>query len=112
MFFLVTIHEVVSLPSRDVAIVADSLKTQLSELHVGRVLAGLGVCVRIDKLRAMGDGLVAEAVYVPVLADLIVFRPFVGQVLDAQLVSSDHTGLKGPSSPPLPLSLTFSWRPT
>jgi DNA-directed RNA polymerase subunit E'/Rpb7 len=95
MFFIVTIREVVSLNVRDSNHVSAALKARLEDLHVGRVLRGAGLVIRVDSLKAMGDALVDQTCHVPVIADLIVFRPFLGQVLDGVIVSSDAQGIKG-----------------
>lgn len=95
MFFIVTIREVVSLNVRDANYVSAALKARLEDLHVGRVLRGAGLVMRVDSLKAMGDALVDQTCHIPVIADLIVFRPFIGQIINGTIVSSDSQGIKG-----------------
>ncbi len=104
MFVLVSVREVLSLKVRDLHVVAAALRALLEERLVGRVLAGAGLVVRVQELRALGDALVDRECHVPVLATLVCFRPFVGQILEGTLAASDDKQLRGTPRPrPRPL---------
>lgn len=74
----------------------DAVWNLLHERYVDKVVKDLGLCVTIYDVQAIEGGYVLPSEGAPsftVTFRLVMFRPFVGEVLTAKLKSCDKTGL-------------------
>ena len=75
-----------------------AVNNALSEKYPNKVLPGLGLCVTLHDILHIGEAhLYANsnaAMHIPVEFRLVMFRPYVGEVLTGTLVSSDPKGMR------------------
>ncbi|CAL9063722.1 uncharacterized protein LOC135619555 isoform X1 [Musa acuminata AAA Group] len=74
----------------------DAIKEELERLFLDKVLSNLGLCISIYDIRAIEGGFVfpgdGSSTY-KVVFRLIMFRPYVGEILCGKLKASDANGL-------------------
>ncbi|KAJ1566105.1 DNA-directed RNA polymerase III subunit rpc25, partial [Cladochytrium tenue] len=99
MFFLVTQSSKVRVHPRQLskpraAAVAD----ELNRKYANRILHNVGLCIRVFDILDVGDGLVHACLDGSYMTDvkfrMIVFRPFVGEILTGKVASSSVEGLR------------------
>ncbi|KAE9460633.1 hypothetical protein C3L33_07439, partial [Rhododendron williamsianum] len=74
-----------------------AIRGELEALFLDKVIANLGLCVSVYDIQEIGKGFIFPgdgASTYTVLFRLIMFRPFVGEVIAAKLKESDANGLR------------------
>jgi DNA-directed RNA polymerase III subunit RPC8 len=75
----------------------DAIKSVLQNVFLDKVLADLGLCVSIYDIKSVEGGFVLPgdgAATYKVGLRIVVFRPFVGEVIAAKFKESDANGLR------------------
>mmetsp|Transcript_41426 Transcript_41426/g.84697 ORF Transcript_41426/g.84697 Transcript_41426/m.84697 type:complete len:221 (+) Transcript_41426:290-952(+) len=97
MFTLVEMKDAIPVPAseldkpRPVAV-----GNQIEQKYCNRVLLDVGLCISLYELTEIGDGLIYQsdsAVHIRVRFTLLVFRPFIGEVLVGTIYKSTPHGL-------------------
>jgi len=94
MFLLAEIRDIVAVPARQINKISESIRSTLEFRFVGKVVHNCGLVVRVEKLIAIGDatvGGIEGSLYIPVLASVVCFRPFVGDVIEANVLAQSPT---------------------
>ncbi|TKY62284.1 DNA-directed RNA polymerase III subunit RPC8 [Spatholobus suberectus] len=98
MFYLNRIeHKLPLPPSRLVLPIREAIHMELEKLFLDKVIANLGLCISIYDIRSIDGGFIFPGDGAPtytVVFNLIMFRPFVGEIITARLLSSDVDGLR------------------
>ncbi|GAA0172726.1 hypothetical protein Leryth_004704 [Lithospermum erythrorhizon] len=98
MFYLSEIEHSLRLPAKQLSLPLDeALKKELQGLFLDKVVAKLGLCVSIYDIRQIDDGFISPGDGNPnykVKFRMIMFRPFVGEVISAKLKESNADGLR------------------
>ncbi|KAF3778066.1 DNA-directed RNA polymerase III subunit [Nymphaea thermarum] len=97
MFFLNVLEHTLQLPPDRHGRPLDQVLTEeLEKLFVDKVIKDLGLCVSIYGLKSIAGGFIlpgeGASTYTVVLG-VVMFRPFVGEVIVGKIKSSDSTGL-------------------
>ncbi|XP_031487067.1 uncharacterized protein LOC116255407 isoform X1 [Nymphaea colorata] len=97
MFFLNVLEHTLQLPpDRHGRPLDQTLMEELEKLFVDKVIKDLGLCVSIYGLKSIDGGFIlpgeGASTYTVVLG-VVMFRPFVGEVIVGKIKSSDSTGL-------------------
>lgn len=74
----------------------EAIKKELEGLFVDKVIPKLGLCISVYDIRSIHDGFIFPGDGAPtytVKFRLIMFRPFVGEVIAARLKNSNENGL-------------------
>jgi len=69
----------------------------LDAKYANRVIPDVGLCIATFRLDVLGDGKLFPgdgAAHVEVVATLLVFRPFEGELVEGQILSSDLKGVR------------------
>ncbi|MED6147333.1 hypothetical protein PIB30_043250, partial [Stylosanthes scabra] len=98
MFYLSKIEHTLPLPASELARpIREAIHTQLENLFLDKVIANLGLCVSVYDIKSIEGGFIYPGDGYPtykVVFNLIMFRPFVGEIMTAKLLSSDADGLR------------------
>ncbi|KAJ1442404.1 RNA polymerase Rpb7, N-terminal [Sesbania bispinosa] len=98
MFYLSRIKHKLPLPPSLLALpLREAIHMELEKLFLDKVIANLGLCVSVYDIRSIDGGFVFPGDGAPtytVVFNLIMFRPFVGEIITAKLLSSDANGLR------------------
>ncbi|XP_010278155.1 PREDICTED: DNA-directed RNA polymerase III subunit RPC8-like [Nelumbo nucifera] len=98
MFFLSLIEHTLCLPPHLLNLPLDeAIKGELETLFLDKVIPNLGLCISIYDIRDIKDGFIYPgdgASTYTVQFRLVMFRPFVGEIIVGKLKSSDANGLK------------------
>ncbi|MFQ6620499.1 hypothetical protein Gotur_000971 [Gossypium turneri] len=113
MFYLSLIEHTLRLPPHILHLPVDeAIKSELETLFLDKVIAKLGLCISVYDIRSIkggfifpGDGASTYTVLLSIFPflslpfmrvefRLIVFRPFVGEIIVAKLKESDASGLR------------------
>lgn len=77
--------------------ILDAIKGELEKLFLDKVVANLGLCISVYDIRSVDGGFIfpsdGAATY-KVVFTLIVFRPYVGEVIIGKVKESDENGLR------------------
>ncbi|KAF3449692.1 hypothetical protein FNV43_RR10423 [Rhamnella rubrinervis] len=77
--------------------IEEAIKGELQKLFVDKVIANLGLCISVYDIRSITGGFIfpseGSATYTVVFT-LIMFRPFVGEIIAAKLKESNVNGLR------------------
>ncbi|XP_010323226.2 uncharacterized protein [Solanum lycopersicum] len=109
MFYLSVLEHTLRLPPHLLNLpLNEAIKGELEGLFVDKVIANLGLGISIYDIRSVDDGFIYPsegASTYKVKFRLVVFRPFVGEVISAKLKESNAEGLR--CKPRRMLSLGF-----
>ncbi|XAR61141.1 DNA-directed RNA polymerase [Bertholletia excelsa] len=98
MFYLSEIEHTLRLPPHLLDLpLQDAIKGQLEDLFLDKVIANLGLCISLYDIRSIDGGFIFPgdgASTYTVHFRLIMFRPFIGEVIGAKLKESDSNGLR------------------
>ncbi|KMT15909.1 hypothetical protein BVRB_3g055960 [Beta vulgaris subsp. vulgaris] len=98
MFFLSQLEHRLRLPPHLLNLpLEDSIKGQLQSIFLDKVIAKLGLCVSIYDIKSINGGFVLPVEGAPtytVVFRMIMFRPYVGEVIAAKLKDSNSKGLQ------------------
>lgn len=98
MFYLSRIEHTLRVPpdvlSRPLT---DAIKAELEKLFLDKVIASLGLCISVYDITSIEGGFIfpgdGAATYTAVFT-MIMFRPFVGEIISAKVKESDANGLR------------------
>ncbi|KAI9087405.1 hypothetical protein K1719_030545 [Acacia pycnantha] len=98
MFYLSRIEHTLRLPPHLLSLpIQESIHKELEKLFLDKVIANLGLCISVYDIRSIEGGFIfpgdGAATYTVVFT-LIMFRPFVGEIITAKLLTSDADGLR------------------
>jgi DNA-directed RNA polymerase subunit E'/Rpb7 len=97
MFVLTVLQDTLRIPPHNLSLpLQDALTRQICSLYFDKVLKDLGLCVTLYDIKAVEGGFVFPGDGAPrftVDFRLVMFRPFVGEVLIAKLKTCDKSGL-------------------
>jgi len=97
MFVLTELQDTLRIPPQSLSIpLQDAVTQEIASLYFDKVLKDLGLCVTLYDIKNIDGGFVFPgdgAPHFTVDFRLIMFRPFVGEVLLAKLKRCDKTGL-------------------
>ncbi|WVZ16732.1 hypothetical protein V8G54_009714, partial [Vigna mungo] len=98
MFYLSKIeHKLPLPPPRLVLPIREAIHMELEKLFLDKVIANLGLCISVYDIISIDGGFIFPGDGAPtytVVFNLIMFRPFVGEIITARLISSDSNGLQ------------------
>ncbi|XP_062177648.1 uncharacterized protein LOC133882476 [Alnus glutinosa] len=98
MFYLSRLEHTFRMPPSLLSLPGEeAVKGELERLFLDKVIATLGICVSIYDLRAIKGGFICPgdgAATYTVVFRVIMFRPFVGEIIGAKLKESNATGLR------------------
>ncbi|KAG6473994.1 hypothetical protein ZIOFF_067914 [Zingiber officinale] len=97
MFYLSLIEHNLRLPPHLLnRPLVDAIKDELERLYLDKVITNLGLCISVYDIRSLEGGFIypgeGSSTY-KVVFRLLIFRPFIGEVICAKLKASDATGL-------------------
>ncbi|XP_076908946.1 uncharacterized protein LOC143566042 [Bidens hawaiensis] len=75
----------------------EAIKGELERLFVDKVIANLGLCISVYDIASVGGGFIFANEGAPtytVKFRLIIFKPFVGEIISARLIESNADGLR------------------
>ncbi|VDD97319.1 unnamed protein product [Enterobius vermicularis] len=97
MFVLVLMEDVVRIkPHQMGQDVEEVVTARLNELLSNKVIPGVGLCIFLHDILELGDGYILPgdgSSHVRVKFRFIVFRPFVDEIIEAKVLSSNKNGL-------------------
>nr|XP_027095709.1 DNA-directed RNA polymerase III subunit RPC8 isoform X2 [Coffea arabica] len=98
MFCLSEIEHTLRLPPHLLNLpLAEAIKGELEGLFLDKVIAKLGLCISVYDIRSIDGGFIFPgdgASTYTVRFRLLMFRPFLGEVISARLKESSSTGLR------------------
>ncbi|KAI4347640.1 hypothetical protein L6164_008434 [Bauhinia variegata] len=98
MFYLSRIEHTLPLPPHLLSLpIHEAIHKELEKLFLDKVIANLGLCISVYDIRSIEGGFIFPSEGAPtytVVFTLVVFRPFVGEIISAKLLSSDADGLR------------------
>ncbi|KAL9431040.1 hypothetical protein AB3S75_026268 [Citrus x aurantiifolia] len=98
MFYLSKIEHTLRLPPHLLRLpLNEAIKLELENVFLDKVIANLGLCISIYDIKEIEGGFVYQgegASTHTVKFRLVVFRPFVGEIIAAKLKESDANGLR------------------
>ncbi|XP_056160035.1 uncharacterized protein LOC115677520 isoform X3 [Syzygium oleosum] len=98
MFYLSLIEHTLRLPPHLLSLSQDkAVRHELENLFLDKVIANLGLCISLYDIRRIDGGFIFPGDGAPtytVECRLIVFRPFIGEIIDAKLKEFDKDGLR------------------
>ncbi|XP_059593769.1 uncharacterized protein LOC100261445 isoform X1 [Vitis vinifera] len=98
MFYLSLIEHTLRLPPHLLDLpLNEAIKGELESLFLDKVIANLGLCISVYDIRSIDGGFVFPgdgASTYTVEFRLVMFRPFVGEIITAKLKESDANGLR------------------
>ncbi|PON37999.1 RNA polymerase Rpb [Parasponia andersonii] len=77
--------------------IAEAIKGELEKLFLDKVIPNLGLCISVYDIRSIEGGFILPsegAATYTVVFTMIMFRPFVGEIIGAKLKDSDANGLR------------------
>ncbi|KAL1539699.1 DNA-directed RNA polymerase III subunit RPC8-like isoform X1 [Salvia divinorum] len=98
MFFLSQIEHTLMLPPHLLSLPLDeAIKEQLDSIFLDKVIDKLGLCVSVYDIRSISGGFIlpgdGASTYTAKIR-LVLFRPFVGEIITARLKESTVDGLR------------------
>ncbi|KAJ7975701.1 DNA-directed RNA polymerase III subunit RPC8 [Quillaja saponaria] len=98
MFYLSRIEHTLRFPPHLLNLpLQEAIHKELEKLFLDKVIAKLGLCISVYDIRSIEGGFIfpndGAATYTVVFT-LVMFRPFVGEIISAQLLKSDADGLQ------------------
>ncbi|KAG8663350.1 DNA-directed RNA polymerase III subunit RPC8 isoform X2 [Manihot esculenta] len=98
MFYLSLIEHTLRLPPSLLSLpLQDAIKQELENTFLDKVIANLGLCISVYDIRKLEGGFIfpgdGASTYV-VEFRMVVFRPFVGEIIAAKLKESNKDGLR------------------
>ncbi|XP_022152296.1 DNA-directed RNA polymerase III subunit RPC8 isoform X2 [Momordica charantia] len=98
MFYLSRIEHTLRVPPSMLHLpILDAIKGELEKLFLDKVVANLGLCISVYDIRSVDGGFIfpsdGAATY-KVVFTLIVFRPYVGEIIIGKVKESDANGLR------------------
>nr|XP_023876534.1 DNA-directed RNA polymerase III subunit RPC8 isoform X1 [Quercus suber]POE81070.1 dna-directed rna polymerase iii subunit rpc8 [Quercus suber] len=98
MFYLSRIEHTFRVPPSLLNLpIEEAIKGELEKLFLDKVIADLGLCVSVYDIKSIEGGFIfpsdGAATYTVVFR-LIMFRPFVGEIIAAKVKESNATGLR------------------
>ncbi|XP_050236832.1 uncharacterized protein LOC126686688 [Mercurialis annua] len=98
MFYLSLIEHTLRLPPSLLSLpLQDAIKKELENIFLDKVIANLGLCISIYDIRNIDGGFIFPgdgASTYTVEFRMLVFRPFVGEIITAKLKESNNDGLR------------------
>ncbi|TKY46503.1 DNA-directed RNA polymerase III subunit rpc8 [Spatholobus suberectus] len=98
MFYLSRIeHKLPFPPSRLVLPIREAIHMELEKLFLDKLIANLGLCISISDIRSINGGFIFLGDGAPtytVVFNLIMFHPFVEEIITTRLLSFDVDGLR------------------
>lgn len=98
MFFLSEVEHKLRLPPHLLSLPLDeAIKGELERIFLDKVIAKLGLCVSVYGIKSIDGGFIMPGEGAPtytVKFRLVMFRPFVGEVIGAKLKESNADGLR------------------
>ncbi|XP_057508138.1 uncharacterized protein LOC130791053 isoform X3 [Actinidia eriantha] len=98
MFYLSNIEHTLRLPPHLLDLpLHDSIKGELEGLFLDKVIANLGLCISVYDINSVSGGFIFPgdgASTYTVCFRLVMFRPFMGEVIVAKVKESDADGLR------------------
>ncbi|KAJ9695976.1 hypothetical protein PVL29_008305 [Vitis rotundifolia] len=98
MFYLSLIEHTLRLPPHLLDLpLNEAIKGELESLFLDKVIANLGLCISVYDIRSIDGGFVFPgdgASTYTVEFRLVMFRPFVGEIITAKLKESNANGLR------------------
>lgn len=99
MFVLTKISDTTRLePSTFVVDSEKAIVNEINAKYANKVIHNVGLCVCLRDIESIGDGLIKHgdgSAYVNTIFRMIVFRPFVGEILTGWISSCTEHGLNG-----------------
>lgn len=98
MFCLSKIEHTLPLPPHLLSLpLVDAIKGQLEKLFLDKVIANLGLCVSVYDIQSIEGGFIFPgdgcSTY-EVIFRLLMFRPFIGEIITGKIEESDANGLR------------------
>ncbi|XP_021827445.1 DNA-directed RNA polymerase III subunit RPC8-like isoform X2 [Prunus avium] len=97
MFYLSRIEHTLRLPPHLLSLrLEDAVRGELEKLFLDKVIANLGLCISVHSIQSIKDGFILPNDGHPTFRvefTLIMFRPFVGEIIVAKLKESTANGL-------------------
>ncbi|CAB4299615.1 unnamed protein product [Prunus armeniaca] len=98
MFYLSRIEHTLRLPPHLLSLrLEDAVRGELEKLFLDKVIANLGLCISVHSIQSIKDGFILPNDGHPTFRvefTLIMFRPFVGEIIVAKLKESTANGLR------------------
>ncbi|CAJ2635960.1 DNA-directed RNA polymerase III subunit RPC8-like [Trifolium pratense] len=98
MFYLSKIEHKLTLPPYLLALpIREAILSELERLFLDKVIAKLGLCISVYDIISIKGGSVFPGDGAPTylaVFNLIMFRPFTGEIITAKLLRSDADGLR------------------
>ncbi|KAK4780279.1 hypothetical protein SAY87_016385 [Trapa incisa] len=98
MFSLSLVEHTLRLPPHLLSLPLEkAVKHELDELFLDKVVPKLGLCVSVYEIKNITGGFIFPGDGAPtytVKCRLVIFRPFVGEIIDAKLKDYDENGLR------------------
>eukprot|EP01130_Rhizamoeba_saxonica_P017482 TRINITY_DN8486_c0_g1_i1.p1 TRINITY_DN8486_c0_g1~~TRINITY_DN8486_c0_g1_i1.p1 ORF type:complete len:243 (-),score=74.19 TRINITY_DN8486_c0_g1_i1:87-815(-) len=97
MFILVELEDTIRIPPNDFDNELEALKFKIGEKYANRILPDIGLVIKYHDILDLGEGHVIPgdgASHRKVRFRLVVFRPFLGQILTGRLFSCSKEGMQ------------------
>ncbi|KAB2628440.1 DNA-directed RNA polymerase III subunit RPC8-like [Pyrus ussuriensis x Pyrus communis] len=98
MFYLSRIEHTLRLPPHLLSLrLEDAVKGEIEKIFLDKVIAKLGLCISVHSIQSIKDGFILPNDGHPTFRvefTLIMFRPFVGEIISAKLKESTANGLR------------------
>ncbi|KAK1297353.1 hypothetical protein QJS10_CPB15g01928 [Acorus calamus] len=98
MFFLSRIEYKLPIPPRLLSRpLADAVKEELDRIFLDKIIPDLGLCVTVYDIRSIDGGFIPQGdgvVIYEVVFRLVMFRPFIGEVIVGKIESSNANSLR------------------
>ncbi|XP_019455990.1 PREDICTED: DNA-directed RNA polymerase III subunit RPC8-like isoform X1 [Lupinus angustifolius] len=98
MFYLSRIEHTLPLPPSLLTLpIREAMQMEIEKLFLDKVIANLGLCISLYDIRSIEGGYIFPGDGAPtytVVFNLVMFRPFVGEVIAAKLLASNADGLR------------------
>ncbi|OVA01419.1 RNA polymerase Rpb7 [Macleaya cordata] len=98
MFFLSLIEHTLRLPPHLLSLpLLEAIRGELETLFLNKVIPNLGLCISVYDIKSINGGFIfagdGSSTYTVVFR-LIMFRPFVGEIVSGKVEASDASGLR------------------
>jgi len=96
MFILITISDIIRIPPEDFTFETAGLIYQLELKYANKILHDVGLVIKVHDILSLGEAFVHPgdgASVLTVVARLVVFRPFIGEILTGKIKGSTEDGL-------------------
>ncbi|KAK7259724.1 hypothetical protein RIF29_25337 [Crotalaria pallida] len=98
MFYLSRVEHTLPLPPPLLNLpIREAMHMELEKLFLDKVIAKFGLCISVYDIRSIEGGYIFPGDGAPsftVVFNLVMFRPFVGEIITAKLLSSTKDGLR------------------